>query len=164
MDATESTYVVGLHKRELRLGKGDIRTPGEGVPEANEWPLHVLNSHLSLRWLMLRTEFQHVKKAEEARTKKKLQEKEEHELLRQHARTNTDSLKPPKDPSDDIPKDTAGNVPKDPTDDVPKNPPQSGDGLDALIKTALQAKCREQKLPINGNKEALKKRLREAAV
>jgi len=152
----ENVYVVGLHKRELKLGKGDIRKSGDPVPEAMLWKANVLQSHLSLKWIMLKDEYEHLKKAEEARIKQRRQEKEERELAIKHAEANRKAMEehpvPLSHPGPEIDKLLAPEKNDELTEDV-----------NAMSRSELQKKCKELKLSTIGNSATLKKRLRGAS-
>lgn len=150
----EAIYVVGLNKRTLKIGKGDIRLPGDPVPEAISWPSNVLNSHLSLRWLMLKDEYHHLKAAEEIRMKKLKQDKEEVALKKKHAIENAKVSKEAKAKPEKIVDNTD-------SDDL-KNDQESKD-LDKMTKTELQEECEALNLSAKGNMATMRKRIREDA-
>jgi len=49
------------NKKGLRLGSGDIRMPGDSVPEARSWKQNVFNANLKMNRIQLRSDYDHMK-------------------------------------------------------------------------------------------------------
>lgn len=130
-------YVVGFNKKALRIGPGDVRQSGEPVPEAESWKGNVLQSHLSLKWLQTREEWEYLKAAEDRRLEARAKAKAKKKELTPH--------QPEPEPEE-----------KEEEDVKPK-------ALSEYSRSELRRLAKHKGLTIGGSKDALIERIEQAS-
>ncbi len=153
-------YVVGYAKSTLKIARGDIRKTGEKVPEAINWPPHVLNAHLSMNFLMTEDAYNGWKKQadvhdayrkernDKMRGKHKGQEKES---------TGEEKAEKPKESETD----KKSNA-KTESDESPKAVDPVETELGDLSKSQLKKIAKEKGLMNSGTKGELADRIRQS--
>ena len=151
-------YVVGYAKKALKIGKGDTRTPGDEVPEADEWKPHVLQAHTSLQWLQTKEQYQAAKSAADAHDKKLKVTSAARRKVREEAKKKLKAAqKAEKDPETEPPEQ----------DEVPGRTPSTklknlDQPLEEMNKSQLKKLAKERGLKVGGTKEELVGRLNGA--
>lgn len=91
MSESKVVYVVGhAMAKGLKIKKGDIRKVGEPIPECVNWKPNVLQSHLSLKWIVTEEEYKIRDAAEKERIARLKKSREEDKKRR--AERSTEAL------------------------------------------------------------------------
>jgi len=98
----KDAYVVGHAKgKGLKIARGDVRMPGTEVPECLHWKQQVLGSHLSLKWIVTKSEYDAQEKSEKYRLEQLKKRKDDERTRRKKAQT--ESLERPGIKEDKVP-------------------------------------------------------------
>lgn len=161
-------YVVGYGKSTLKVA-GDIRKSGDKVPEAENWKPHVLQAHISMKYLMTEEEYVGWRKQADAhdaalkkRKVKMLQERMEFE--RSQALGKEAKAKDEQTPEKTEVKTQVEEVKTEERVEEPAGQEEAPkQGLDDLSKSQLKKLAKQKELPVRGSKKELIDRIQEKA-
>jgi len=178
-----SDYVVGVNKQFLKIKKGDIRKPGDEVPEASNWKPNILSAHLSLKWLTTPDEYELAKKLSDKRNedlkkrkdadrarRKKIHD-DVHEKNRKAAEENEKLInekalkeKAAKEKASKEEEDLIEESSEEESDESEVESDESDDGeenLDALSRNQLREIAKKDGLSPRGKKAELLQRIKD---
>ncbi len=148
---SEPKYVVGYYKKALKIKKGDVRRPGEAVPEASTWAPNVLQSHLNVKFIQHKEEFELIKEQEERKAKIKKETAEKSSKLKRKAqRIKFEQEQQDKQQTEDKAGDEEAVIVETKQADVEDKP-----SLDDKTKNELKGVALEMGLSVKGNKKEL---------